>query len=225
MEPSTTYFISVEYPTDDGAGNYFNYGNDNSSPTHTGTAYTLSTSLGTWNAASWDSIFYLYAETVGRDIHRWGRDEQGRALQSGGSGFFTDQSSGQGVFIVNYGAGTAAYFTDNTDTQWVPPTSVTITITVKDEAGDPVDAAQVGVYTPSTGTSLREELMNKDTNASGIATESYTGTVPITVEVRVRKASFGDTKYKNFSSLQTITASGLSLAVTMQIDPNNNATT
>jgi hypothetical protein len=99
--------------------------------------------------------------------------------------------------------------------------SVDVTITVKDEAGAVIQNVQTAVYKISD----RTEIMNEDTNASGIATEAYTGSTPVNVEVRCRKASAGATKYKNYSSTQEISSSGLTLTVTMIEDPNNNATT
>ena len=98
--------------------------------------------------------------------------------------------------------------------------SVAVTVTVKDVAGTVISGAQVGVFTTSTGT----EVMNDVTNGSGVATAQWTGG-SAEVKVWIRQASSGATKYKNFSSIQNITGSGLTLAVTLVEDPNNNATT
>lgn len=97
--------------------------------------------------------------------------------------------------------------------------SVSVTITVKDEDGNLLDNVQTAVYK----TSDRTEIMNEDT-VDGVAQENYTGSTPVEVEVRCRKASLGATKYKNYSSAQTIGASGLTMTVTMAEDPYNNAT-
>ena len=95
--------------------------------------------------------------------------------------------------------------------------SVSITITVKDAGGSLLQNVQTAVYK----TSDRSQLMNEDTNVSGVAQEAYTGATPIEVEVRCRKASTGATKYKNFSSIQTVVAnSGLTMSVTMVEDTN-----
>jgi len=67
--------------------------------------------------------------------------------------------------------------------------------------------------------------MNEDTTAGGIATETYNYAGDTAIEVRVRKASSGATRYTNYSGLGTITATGYSVLVTMVEDPNNNATT
>jgi hypothetical protein len=97
--------------------------------------------------------------------------------------------------------------------------SVTITITVKDQGGNLLDSVQTAIYK----TSDRTQIMNEDTS-SGIATENYTGSTPVEVEVRCRKASSGATKYKNYSSIQTVGTTGLTMTVTLAEDPNNNAT-
>lgn len=98
--------------------------------------------------------------------------------------------------------------------------SVSITVTVKDTGGNLLADVQTAVYK----TSDRTQLMNEDTVA-GVATEAYTGATPVDVEVRCRKSSHPGTKYKNFSSLQTIAAgTGLTLSVTLEEDTYNNAT-
>jgi hypothetical protein len=123
-----------------------------------------------------------------------------------------------GLFISKAGTSNPSTSTGNV----VFIGSVTVTITVYDESSTVISAARVGVYL----TSDRTEVLNADTNGSGVATTNYTGTTPAAVEIRARKASSADSpKYKNFSSLQTIGASGLDFAVTMLEDPNNNATT
>lgn len=99
--------------------------------------------------------------------------------------------------------------------------SVGITITVNTTTGTPIQNAQTAVYLVSD----RSEIINGDTNASGVITGSFSGTTPADVEVRVRKASGGATKYINYSSIQEVTGSGLTLTVALREDPNNNATT
>lgn len=98
--------------------------------------------------------------------------------------------------------------------------SVDIVLTVKDEDGNLLSGITSGVYK----TSDRTELLQEDTNISGIADDAYTGSTPVEVEVRCRQASSGSTKYKNYSSIQNITSSGLAMTITLVEDPNNNAT-
>jgi hypothetical protein len=99
--------------------------------------------------------------------------------------------------------------------------SVSITITVKDVGGTEIQNAQTGVFATDDGT----QILNADTNVSGVASTTYAGATPREVKVWIRKASSGATKYKNYSSIQNITSSGLPLSVTLVEDPNNNATT
>jgi len=171
----------------------------------------------------YDYLAALTSETTlsatGELIHEWGRDTETRALYNGTEGFYTNRSYSKGVYITNVSnIGTVDYFTDDSGGTWEPPASVTVTVTVRDKNGNLLEDVQTGVYTISD----RTEILNMDT-AAGEATTSYTGTTPVNVEVRCRKASLGAPKYKNFSSNQTIGATGLDFAVTMEVDPNNNA--
>ena len=62
--------------------------------------------------------------------------------------------------------------------------------------------------------------MNEDTLSSGLASESYSGGAT-DIEIRVRKASTGSTKYRNFSTLGATTTSDFNLLVTLVVDPIN----
>ncbi len=96
--------------------------------------------------------------------------------------------------------------------------TVNLTITVKDESGTVIENAQTAIYTDDAS---RTPLMNEDTNASGIAQASYNYVGDQDIEVRVRKASPGDTQYVNFSTLGKIESGGYTLLVTLAEDPNN----
>jgi len=99
--------------------------------------------------------------------------------------------------------------------------AVTVLVKVQDKDLNDIQYVQVAVYK----TSDRTEIMNKDTDSNGEASESFNYLSDTGIEVRCRKASSGSTKYKNFSTLGTITSSGYTLLVTLEEDPNNNATT
>lgn len=134
--------------------------------------------------------------------------------------YFPDKGSDT-TWTVNHSGttGTVSYYkARGTDTVNISG-SVTVTITVKDKDGNLLSNIQTAVYK----TSDRTEIMNEDT-VSGVATENYTGSTPVEVEVRCRRASSGSTRYKNYSSNQTIGAGGLTLTVTLVEDPYNNAT-
>tara|TARA_R110000772_G_C13310282_1_gene440273 strand:+ start:8430 stop:10364 length:1935 start_codon:yes stop_codon:yes gene_type:complete len=102
--------------------------------------------------------------------------------------------------------------------------SVAITITVKDVDGALISGAVINVQQTSDDT----VLVNDTTAADGQPTTdpSFTGSTPQEVKIYIRKGSSADSpKYKSYSSIQTITTSGLTLDVTLVIDPNNNSTT
>ena len=172
----------------------------------------------------YDYLAALTSQTTlsatGELVHEWGRDAETRALYNGSGGFYTNRSYSKGVYVTNVSnIGTVDYFTDDSGVAWEPPASVTVTVTVRDKDGSLLEDVQTGVYKISD----RTEILNMDT-AAGVATTFYTGTTPVNVEIRCRKASGGGpTKYKNFSSNQTISTSGLDFSVTMEVDPNNNA--
>lgn len=75
-------------------------------------------------------------------------------------------------------------------------------------------AARVGIYRSSDNF----EILNVNSNGTtGIATTSYSGSVPANVVVRVRLAG-----YKPYEAIQTITTSGLTLSVTLERDLTDN---
>ena len=95
------------------------------------------------------------------------------------------------------------------------PTSVPITITVKDKN------TRVVIQDVQTSVFLLDppytQLMNEDTNVSGIASEDYTGSYPVDVVVKTRKSDDLDNpRYFPDASIQEITASGLTLTVSMR---------
>jgi hypothetical protein len=134
--------------------------------------------------------------------------------------YFPDKGTNTTWTVAHTGTtGTVSYYKARSGDTVTISSSVTVTITVKDEDGNLIDGVRTGVFK----TSDKTEIMNEDT-VSGVATENYTGSTPVEVEVRCRKASSGSTKYKNYSSIQTIDSNGLTLSVRMVEDPNNNAT-
>lgn len=167
-----------------------------------------------------DYLAALTSETTlsatGELIHEWGKENQARALYKGASGYYTSSSGTLGVFITNYGGGASgAVFQADDGTSTTLPTALSINITVQDEATSKIQNAQVAVYK----TSNRTELMNGDTDINGLATADYIGS-PVDIEIRVRKASTGATKYIPFSTLGSIGTINYNLLVTLKQDPN-----
>jgi len=88
---------------------------------------------------------------------------------------------------------------------------VNLTVTVVDETGAAVSSAQTAIYRDSDNV----ELLNADTNGSGIATTSFNFTSTTAVTIRVRKTSPGTTRYVPNSTAATITSSGLDVKITL----------
>jgi len=78
--------------------------------------------------------------------------------------------------------------------------AVTLTFEAVDNDDAAIQSVQVSVYAIDNDS----ELLLQDTNASGIATGSYSGTTPRDIYYRYRKASTGATKYVNLSGFATI---------------------
>jgi hypothetical protein len=144
------------------------------------------------------------------------------AVSDGDTGNECIFNDSTGHVNVSVGAGQLPTVRNGLGATTTVSASVPIYIIVKDTDGDPIQDVQTAIYKISD----RTQIVNQDTDIDGEVDTSYTESTPESVEVRCRKASAGATKYKNYSSLQTIaTTTGLSLSVTMIEDPNNNATT
>lgn len=128
-----------------------------------------------------------------------------------------DDSENQTITIVD---GTAAASLTSTDDGAGTTTftgAVNVDITVVDLTDTPIQNARVGIFATSDGT----QIMNELTNASGFATESYTGSTPRTVTVRIRKSSPADNpRYLPLNVPQTIGTGGLDAKFAMSEDPN-----
>lgn len=96
---------------------------------------------------------------------------------------------------------------------------VTLKVTVKDKDGVAIATAQTAIYRDSDDV----ELMNKDTDAGGIASTTFNYSVDTNVTVRVRKGSTAATKYIPVSSPQIIKSSGLDIVVTLFEDTDNSS--
>jgi hypothetical protein len=90
------------------------------------------------------------------------------------------------------------------------PSSVTLTMTVKDEAGDPIETA----YAYIDDNNASPFIMNKTTNAQGVASETHTGGAAPGSTWRVRK--YG---YKAYKQIIDIAGSNISIPVTLISDP------
>ena len=102
-------------------------------------------------------------------------------------------------------------YTDNAGVEFVPLTSVNITITVL-EAEDfvtPIVGARVGIHRQSDNS----EIVNDTTNASGVVSASFPYTVDVDVFIKVRQETEDYPKIP-----ATITASGLTQTIAVSDD-------
>lgn len=113
----------------------------------------------------------------------------------GGQNFSVDDAAGMTVTVV------------------VAP--VTLLITITDKADDlPIENVQTSIHLKD---SPFTELMNEDTTASGIASESYAGSTPVDIVWKTRKSDDLDTpRYFAQSGLGEITTAGFTLSVLME---------
>jgi hypothetical protein len=103
-------------------------------------------------------------------------------------------------------------------------TVITASVSVNFEAVDKDDNPILNVRITAYLISDDSEVINTVTNASGIASTTFSGSTPADLYYRYRKASAGDTKYVNLSGFATIeTGSGVSVKRSMRVDPNNNS--
>jgi hypothetical protein len=118
-------------------------------------------------------------------------DAEALNVVGGGSGFSFNTTGGySGTVTIN--------------------TTVTLTVTVLDEAGDPVSGARVRIEESPGGTLVADGT----TNASGIFTDStynFGGNQAVLTKVRLKG-------FKNFRTAGTIVSTGLSVGVTFQAD-------
>lgn len=94
---------------------------------------------------------------------------------------------------------------------------VTMEVNVQDKALDPVQNVQTSIHllnSPFT------ELMNEDTTAAGVASESYAGAVPVDVVIKVRKSEDTDNpRYFPQSRIAQVTSAGLAATFTLVVNP------
>jgi len=81
----------------------------------------------------------------GEFIWEWCRSAQTQPLYHTGSSFFTDRSNGKGIVVVDGGAGTQDFYTDDAGVQYIPPVSISVTFDKMK------DNSEVWVFTTGTG--------------------------------------------------------------------------
>jgi hypothetical protein len=125
-----------------------------------------------------------------------------------------DTEAGETV-VLNL-LGDSSVTTNNDPTNITINNSVILQITVKDKDDLPIETAQCAIFKTSDGT----QLMNEDSNSSGIASESYNYLSDTDIYYRVRKSSPGDTRYVSVGGVGTITSGGFAVTVVLREDTN-----
>ena len=138
------------------------------------------------------------------------------------SALYFDDRGSDVTWTVNLSGctGTFSYKKARAGDTVVIAASVPVKITAKDQANDPIQFVRISMFRISDGL----EILNADSDASGITSGSFTGSTPAEIKWRCRKGSSGDSpKYVTQSGVGTITASGFDLLVTMPENTINNA--
>lgn len=89
--------------------------------------------------------------------------------------------------------------------------AVSLTVKVVDKNNNPIENAQTAIYRSNDDL----QLMNGDTNASGVATSNFNYISDTAIYVRIRKSSTGTTKYYPASTVGTIASTGYSATITL----------
>lgn len=120
-----------------------------------------------------------------------------------------------GLVTINVTGGDTPTYRNGASATTTVNVSVTVSITVVDRNNAAIQNVQTSVHLLSDDS----EVMNADTNASGIATTSFSGVTPADCYIRVRKSSTGFTKYRSNSTTGTIASgTGLATTIVMQTD-------
>ena len=122
-------------------------------------------------------------------------------------------NSGGAVTINVNGAGNQPSIRNAASSTTTVQASVTVTVTVTDSSGSAIQDARVYLRESGGGA----EILNALTNASGVATTSFTDTTPQAVEGWVRRGTTSPL-YKQFPLSGSITSTGYNVTAIMTPD-------
>lgn len=154
---------------------------------------------------TFDAFNFFGFGGVGSPGNKWHGENSGENADVSISGINQSNANEDEFEITAPGSPTATVTVSN---------DVSLTVTVIDTDSDPIGTAQTAIYR----TSDDAELMNTDTNGSGVATTTFNFISDTPVYIRVRKSSTGTTRYFNASGTGTIEDTGLSATITMRTD-------
>lgn len=187
---------------------------------------TLSDTIGITDG---NRYFVDVLSTTTFTLHR----SKAEAVASGTPIALTDGSAGQthtfysgnaaavntsgGLVTINVDGGTSPSVRNVGASTTAVVNTVTLTVNVQDVDKSPIQNAQTAIFLAA---SPFTQLMNEDTTAGGVATESYNYGGDVDVSVRVRKSETTDSpRYLAYSQIQTIDGNGLTLLVTLEENP------
>jgi hypothetical protein len=172
------------------------------------TTTTLSLHTSAANANSDTARVNLTASGTGLgEVHELGSEN---------AAVFNDQAGAVTISVTDLGDGPSVR--NGIGASTTVSNDVNVTVTVKDEAGAAVNLAQVWIAEGTDPDAPGTEVMNADTNASGIATTTYNFTSDQAIMIRIRKSSTGVTRYVPVFATGTITSSGFTLTRTIVED-------
>jgi hypothetical protein len=135
------------------------------------------------------------------------------------TGVGTGTGTATEVLVINKSNGSNPATCNNTGTNadHLFVGSVTITVTVLDDSTDSgIELAHVQLYLTSD---YSTEVLSGATNASGIITDSYSGSTPVDVEGWARNVDFVASDYRPEDISGEITSNGL--AITVRLTPTS----
>lgn len=123
------------------------------------------------------------------------------SLYSSKATVFNDTSSG--TLTIGVTGGTAPSYRNAPGATTVVNVSVPVSFEAVDATDTAIQDVRITAYLISDDT----EIINTTTNASGLATTTFSGTTPADIYYRYRKSSTGAQKYVNLSGFGTIESS------------------
>ena len=121
-----------------------------------------------------------------------------------------------GSIEIQAAGGNITYVTNSNGGSYNIINTVYLTVTVQDDATDPIESASVFIKDSDSDV----VLMNEYTNAVGVAVEPYNYLGDQSIEIRVRKSSPGDTRYNNVRTVGVIDNNGYTNTIVMTEDSN-----
>ncbi len=140
-----------------------------------------------------------------------------QSFYSGKAAVFNDTG---GAITINVNSGSTPSVRNGSGASTTVAASVTVTMECLDENGDGIQNVQCSMFLDSD----LSEVLNADSNASGIATTGFSGSTPAGIHWRMRKGSGSGSggNFKKESGIGTIeTGTGFSVTQTLKLNPIN----